>query len=69
MFSFLVILGTVPGCTWSVRAYGHFEVGRFMDLLVTAGLSTSLSFQCSYLLPKTSLFMKHQLHTRPCTGP
>ena len=29
---FLVILGTVPGCNWSVRVYGYFEVGPLMSL-------------------------------------
>lgn len=28
----LVLLGTVPGCNWSVRVYGYFKVGRLMSL-------------------------------------
>lgn len=31
-FPFLVIVGTVPGGNWSVRADGNFEVGPFMGL-------------------------------------
>ena len=27
IFPLLVILEIVPGCNWSVRAYGYFEVG------------------------------------------
>ena len=32
IFSSLVILGTVRGYNWSVRACGYFEVGRSMNL-------------------------------------
>lgn len=32
IFSFLVILGTVHGYNWSVRACGCFEVGHLMNL-------------------------------------
>lgn len=28
----LLVIGTVPGCNWSVRADGNFEVGPFMRL-------------------------------------
>ena len=46
---FLVILGTIPGCNWSVRAYGYFEVGRFMNLfafssVVVVGPLTLIKF-------------------------
>lgn len=66
MFSFLVILGTTCGCNWSVRAYGHFEVGRLLSPLalspvVTAGLLSHSASSC--------LYIKHLLDTRPCTGP
>lgn len=33
IFSFLVILGTVPCCNWSVRACSYFEVGHLMRLM------------------------------------
>lgn len=32
IFSFLVILGTVLGCHWSVRVCGYLEVGRLRSL-------------------------------------
>lgn len=31
-FPFLVILGTLPACNWSVRAYGYFKLGHLMSL-------------------------------------
>ena len=48
-FSLLVILVTVPGCNWSIRAYGYFEVGHLMSLfsfilVVTVGSSALLKF-------------------------
>lgn len=35
-FSVLIILETVPGCNWSLRAYGCFAVGHFMSLFASA---------------------------------
>ena len=61
IFPFLVILATVPGCKWPIRAYGYFKVGRLMSLFVSArwslwALLACSSFHCSNLLPKSSLY-------------
>lgn len=37
-FPFLIVLGTVPGCNWLVRAYGSFEVGPFMSLFAFSSM-------------------------------
>lgn len=44
-FSLFIILRTVPGCNWSVRAYGYFEVGRLMSLYALP-VCTQLSGHC-----------------------
>ena len=43
LFPFFVILGTVPGCNWSVRAYGYFEVSRLMRLFAFSSVARALA--------------------------
>ena len=45
IFLFLVILGTVPGCNWSVRAYGYFPVGCLMSMFALP-IGTQFSSHC-----------------------
>ena len=60
----LVILGTVPGCYWSVTNYDYFKVGHSMSLfawsLVISIGPFAFTFHCSTfrysrLLSKSSL--------------
>ena len=52
-FFFLVILATVPGCNWSVRAYGYLEVGHLMSQFAISSVVTVDPFALiTYLLFK-----------------
>lgn len=49
-FPFLVILGTVPGCIWSVRAYRSSEVICLMSLFTFSSVVTVCLDQVSIAL-------------------
>lgn len=53
MFPFLIILGTVPGCNLSVRAYGFLQVGHLMSQFA---ISSSVVSVGPFALIKYPLF-------------
>ena len=65
IFPFFIILGTVPGCNRSVRTCGYFEVGCLMSLFAFSSVVAVAPLPWSHfhslsLLPKRSLYMRHE---------